>query len=227
VTRAHINHFSKPEFLCAFREAFFTSMSENNIQGGFAGAGLVPYNLQRVLSKLDVQLRTPTPPRPPSASETPWVSKTPQNSLEANLQSEFIKTRISNHQNSSPTSILTAIVQFTKGAKATMREAALLRSEISTFRKANEALSKRREAKKTRVQLGGSLNVQDAKDLLDQKVIEEQIIQEDRQGGGLAEGSRMKVRSCGTCGKPGHNARTCRKAKESSELSISSVIRVD
>jgi len=58
----YINHVSKLEFLYGFREAFFTSIIERNIQGGFAGAGLVPYNLERVLSKLDIKLYTPTPP---------------------------------------------------------------------------------------------------------------------------------------------------------------------
>jgi hypothetical protein len=57
----YINHVSKFEFLYAFREAFFTSMTEKNIQGGFIGAGLVPYDPERVLSKLDVKLHTLTP----------------------------------------------------------------------------------------------------------------------------------------------------------------------
>jgi hypothetical protein len=67
--RMHINHISKLEFLCAFREAFFASITERNIQGGFTGAGLVPFDPDRVLSKLDVKLRTPTPPasRPSTA----------------------------------------------------------------------------------------------------------------------------------------------------------------
>jgi len=60
--RMHINHVSKLEFLCAFREAFFASITEKNIQGGFAGAGIVPFDLERVLSKLDVKLRTLIPP---------------------------------------------------------------------------------------------------------------------------------------------------------------------
>jgi hypothetical protein len=37
----HVNHVSKLEFFCGFREAFFASMTEKNIQGGFAGAGLI------------------------------------------------------------------------------------------------------------------------------------------------------------------------------------------
>ncbi|RKK06497.1 hypothetical protein BFJ65_g18694 [Fusarium oxysporum f. sp. cepae] len=88
--RAHITHVSKVEFLRAFREAFFASMTEKNIQGGFMGAGLVPHDPERVLSKLDVRIRTPTPTLPPSTSADPWIPKTPQNPLEANSQSELI-----------------------------------------------------------------------------------------------------------------------------------------
>ena len=56
-----------------------------------------------------------------------------------------------------------------------MYEVALLRIEVSALRKANEGLSKRRRAKKTRVRLGGSLTVQEAQDLLDQKAVGKQI----------------------------------------------------
>ena len=58
----YISHISKLEFLCSFREAFFASITERNIQGGFTGAGLIPYDLERVLSKLDAKLRILIPP---------------------------------------------------------------------------------------------------------------------------------------------------------------------
>jgi len=57
----HINHVSKLEFLYGFRKAFFASITEKNIQGGFTGTGLIPYDPERVISKLDIKLRTPTP----------------------------------------------------------------------------------------------------------------------------------------------------------------------
>ena len=72
--RVYINYVSKLEFLCAFREAFFASITEKNIQGGFLGAGLVPHDLERVLSKLDIKLRTPTPPNSRPSTVQPWVS---------------------------------------------------------------------------------------------------------------------------------------------------------
>ena len=109
---------------------------------------------------------------------------------------------------------------------AVMYEVALLRSEVSSLRKANEALSKRRRAKRTRVQLGGSLAVQDAKDQLDQKAVVGGVAQEKEQDGGGAGGGRTKVRCCGMCGKPGHNARTCQEVAEGSDSAVSDVIVV-
>ena len=178
--RISITHITKLEFLYTFKETFFASMTEKNIQGGFAGAGLVPYDPERVISKLDVRIRTPTPPSSTPGMALPWLSQTPHNPREATSQSELIKARILNHQGSSPTSMLTAVDRLTKGTMAVMHEVALLRTEISALRKANEGLSKRRRAKKTRVRLGGSLTVQEAQDLLDQKAVGEQIIQENR-----------------------------------------------
>jgi len=224
--RMNITHISKLEFLCGFREAFFASITEKNIQGGFAGAGLIPYDPERVISKLDVRIRTPTPPASSPTTALPWVSQTPHNPREATSQSALIKSRISNHQGSSPTSMLAAMDQFTKGAMGIMHEVALLRAEVSSLRKANEELSKRRRAKKTRVRLGGSLTVQEAQDLLDQKAVGEQLVQETRQNGGGAGGSRTKIRCCGVCGKPGHNARTCKEAVESSDSSVSNSVIV-
>ncbi len=63
--------------------------------------------------------------------------------------------RVSRNPNSSPT--IAAINQFIKGVTAIMYQMALLRTENQVLREANEALSKRRRAKKTRVQHKGPL----------------------------------------------------------------------
>ena len=85
-------------FLPAFRDAFNESISIENIQGGFRGAGLVPFNPEAVLEKLDVRLQTPSP-RPPE--DAPWQPKTPSNSAEFGSQSKLIR----NNFHSSPASI--------------------------------------------------------------------------------------------------------------------------
>ena len=107
-----------------------------------------------------------------------------------------------------------------------MHQVALLRVENASLRKANEALSKRRRAKRTRVQLGGSLAVQDAQEVLGQGAVGGEGVQETQPDGGGAGGRRTKVRCCGVCGKPGHNARTCQEAAESSDSAASDVIIV-
>jgi hypothetical protein len=123
--------------------------------------------------------------------------------------------------------MINAVDQFAKGAKAIMHRVALLEAEVSSLRKANEALSKRRRAKRARVRLGGSLTVQDAQDLLAKKAADDKTPQERQQNGSYAGSARSKSRRCGTCGKAGHNARTCPETAESSASSISDVIVVD
>lgn len=62
LARNHINHITKLEFLPAFKAAFDELIIEKNICASFRGVGLMPYNPDAVLSKLNVQLRTPSLP---------------------------------------------------------------------------------------------------------------------------------------------------------------------
>ena len=49
-----------------------------------------------------------------------------------------------------------------------MHQVALLRAEVQDLRRANETLSKRRKAKRTRLHQGGSLTLQEGQDLIRQ-----------------------------------------------------------
>jgi hypothetical protein len=60
--RDYINYVTKLEFLPAVKAAYNRSFTPANIRSAFQGAGLVLHQPDVVLSKLDVQLRTPTPP---------------------------------------------------------------------------------------------------------------------------------------------------------------------
>ena len=105
-----------------------------------------------------------------------------------------------------------------KGAQLIMHSVALLKDRVETLERANQALSKRRRAKRTRIHQGGSLTVQDGQDLLDQKSINRQVHQEMRQNRGPGRGAPGRERRCGTCGKTGHNARTCQEDEEMSNV---------
>jgi hypothetical protein len=62
LARSCIYYINKETFLLAFKEAYKKTFTLENVRAGFQGARLVLYNLEAVLLKLDMQLRTPTPP---------------------------------------------------------------------------------------------------------------------------------------------------------------------
>ena len=216
--RAHTNNITKVEFFLAFYAAYQKSMTQENIAGCFRGAGLIPFNPEAVISKLDVKLRTPTPTRSPDPSADTWVSQTPRNPTEALSQSTLVKKRISDHQGSSPTSIFSAVKQMAKGIERMAHSVTLLTAENQDVRKANEALSRRRRAKKTRVRRGGTLAVGDAQDILAQSEVSEQVTREIRENPDRGHARTTTSRRCGNCGKHGHNARTCQADREMSDV---------
>jgi hypothetical protein len=62
-----INHITKEDFLPAFTTAYNKAITIDNICGAFRGIGLIPFNPDTIISKLDVHIRTPSPGLP----ETP------------------------------------------------------------------------------------------------------------------------------------------------------------
>jgi len=205
--RNHINHITKLEFLPCFKGAFFASITKSNIQGGFRGAGLVPFNPDAVLSKLDVRLRTPTPP---TVEDSTWQSKTPSNPTEFQLQSTLVKTRIQRHLDSSPTGILQSLESFTKGAEMMMHSAVLLRTQVAELQAANEAATRRKSRKRKRIQKEGTLTIEEGARLTALKAFG---VRGDRKKGkkrARTDGGEQTQRRCGQCHKTGHNARTCK-----------------
>jgi hypothetical protein len=69
LARNHIHYINKETFLLAFKAAHELTFTEENARAGFRDAGLVPFNPDAVLSKLDVRLRTPTPPQRDDAAQ--------------------------------------------------------------------------------------------------------------------------------------------------------------
>jgi hypothetical protein len=78
-------YIAKENFLPFFKNTFFEVFIYKNIQAGFRGAELIPFDLESVISKLDVKLRTPTPLRSPEMDAAFWVSKTSSNPIKAHL----------------------------------------------------------------------------------------------------------------------------------------------
>jgi hypothetical protein len=88
--RVGVSHIDKSDFLPAYLIARTEALTPNTIRSGFAAARLVPYDPEYVLSKLNTQLRTPTPPPPPATEQAPWVLETPHNIQELEFQAKAI-----------------------------------------------------------------------------------------------------------------------------------------
>jgi hypothetical protein len=207
--RGNQTHITKEDFFPAFQTAFQEAITPENIQGGFRGAGIVPFSPEKVLEGLGINGSRPTTAQSRPQSARSWQPQTPSNATEATSQSTFIKNRLSQHQGSSPTPIIDAIDQFARGSVVIMHEVALLRARVTELESANERLSKRRRLKKKRLQAGGSLSVQEAEDIIGSRSSGGDL-GGDLGRNGPGEGSdRKSLRRCGKCGEPGHNTRTC------------------
>lgn len=215
--RMQITHITKDDFFPAFKAAFFTSISKENVQAGFRQAGLVPFDPEAVLSRLDFKPKTPTPSNSCPSSQGSWDPKTPTTAHDAVRSSASLKKRITSHQDSSPTHLYEVVDLQAKGISKLAHKLALVEAECRGLRTANEILSKRRRAKKTQLRLGGSLNTAEAEAIRVEKGVVDAGGENMRQEGARTEGGESRGRRCGNCGKTGHNVRTCQVVWETSE----------
>jgi hypothetical protein len=207
--RCSINHITKTEFFPAFYAAHQATITESNIKGGFRGAGLAPFNPENVISKLDIQVRTPTPPEEDTGRARPWTPKTPRTVNETNSHSEYLERRIRRHHSSSPESILGALQSLTKSVMHSMHRTALLEAKVKDLQEENTRLSQGKGGKRSRLQDSGKMTVGNSQSQIDQMDIDTQVVAESSRSGGQGRSQGPRVMHCSTCGKAGHNARTC------------------
>jgi hypothetical protein len=93
----------------------------------------VPFDLQAIISKLDVRLWTPNPSTPPSTNTNLWVSQTPYNTIDVLSQSTLVKSCIIHYQGSSPTPIFKTVATLAKGIEILAHKMTLLSAEICTL----------------------------------------------------------------------------------------------
>jgi hypothetical protein len=110
-----INYIDKNEFLTIYSRVRTAALSEGNIKSSFRAIGLILYNPEQVLSRLNTQIKTPTPSRTPHSSQASWATATPHNIRQVELQTEKIKGYMRHYTQglSSPTN--QALNQLVKG----------------------------------------------------------------------------------------------------------------
>jgi hypothetical protein len=85
-----MHHITKLEFLSAFKIAHFQAIRLENIQASFRVAGLIPFNPEAVLSKLNIRFKTLIPPPMEAAT---WQSQILSNAAELGFQTQLIQDR--------------------------------------------------------------------------------------------------------------------------------------
>lgn len=203
--RAGVNHIDKSDFLPAYFTARTEALTLRTIRSGFAATGLVPYDPERVLSKLNTQLQTPTPPILSVDEQASWVPETPHNIQELESQAkaigDFVRRRTAG--STSPTD--RAVRQLVKGCQMAMHSAVLLADENKKLRAANERQKKKRAVRRSYIATGGVLTVQEG---LDRSVAANTELTAQFTGG-VKERRIRAPRTCSVCGSLEHTARTC------------------
>lgn len=59
-SRISITHITKNDFFPAFRTVFEVVFTKRNIEKGFWGSGLIPFNSKAIISKLNIKIRIPS-----------------------------------------------------------------------------------------------------------------------------------------------------------------------
>ena len=119
--RNRINHINKLDFLKAYPSARIKAFKLETIKNSFAAASLVPFTPNQVILKLNIQLRTPTPP-PSRGSESSrnFTPKTPATEKELRRQASSIKALLRTRSRSPPSLSDRALNQLIKGFRLTI-----------------------------------------------------------------------------------------------------------
>jgi formylmethanofuran dehydrogenase subunit E len=116
-------------------------------------------------------------------------------------QTTLIKQRLKRHQSSSPTLILKALNQLSKGAQVMAAFAALQHAQITTLQKANEAMHVRRTRTRKALVSDKALSVSEVQAMGGYEEVKAEIIEE------MLRPKKRRSR-CSKCGEEGHTCRT-------------------
>jgi len=209
--RVGINHIGKFDFITAYPIARLEALIFQNIQTSFAATGLVLYNPERVLSKLDIQLRTPTPPGSRSSEDS---LKTPQNVIQLQRQASSIKILLKERSKSPPSPLKLAINRVLKTCEMTINSAAILENKTHKLRAAHEKQKQIRTRSYRRIPIEEGLTVGELLEVIQPQVEAEEapIPSPAAQAEAPilpAQPTRRKLPTCKKCGNKGHRSNHC------------------
>ena len=210
--RLGINHIDKLDFLEAYPHARIEAYKSNTIKNSFAAAGLVPYDPDRVISKLDIRLCTPTPPvSQGSDSSHNFTPKTPSTEKQLHRQATSVKALYRTRSQSPPSPPDRALNQLVKGFQIALHKIIFSEKDNKELRAANEKQKQKRNRSKRQIPHEEGLTVLEARELIEAP-IEAPIAPDIPQEGHISLPLQQRTRpprGCGICRVPGHRRETC------------------
>jgi hypothetical protein len=216
LARVGYNHIDKLDFLADYPRARTEAFQLHIIQSSFAATGLVPINPGQVLSKLNISLRTPTPPSSrPSSRSSQFTPKTPKTVVQLQKQASMLKELLKQRSNSPPNPSKIMLDQIIKGHYISLHNTALLAQENANLRVANEKKRQKRTRSNRQMEHEGGLSVEEGLQLAQQQ-------NQPVEGSGLVsppqgelptqqdQPARKAPPRCSGCREIGHRINTCK-----------------
>jgi hypothetical protein len=216
LARTGYNHIDKLDFLADYQRARLEAFQPNTIRNSFMATGLVPINAERVLSKLNISLRTPTPPGSrPNSRSSQFTPKTPRTVIQLQKQALMLKELLKQQSNSPPTPSKIMLDQIIKGHYISLHNTALLAQENANLRAANEKKRQKRNRSTRQIPCNSGLTVEEGLRLVRQldQPVEATAVVSHTQGELPIQPDRPATRApprCSGCREIGHRINTCK-----------------
>jgi hypothetical protein len=216
LARVGYNHIDKFDFLDDYQRARLEAFQSNTIQNSFMATGLNPLDAERVLSKLNISLRTPTPlSSRPSSRSSQFTPKTPRTVVQLHKQASMLKDLLKQRSNSPPSPSKIILDRILKGHCEALHNAAILAQENANLRAANEKKRQKRNRSTRQIPHEGGLSVEEGLQLveqLDQPVEGDEVVSHG-QGELPSQANPPRTRAppkCSGCGEIGHRINRCK-----------------
>ena len=217
-TRCGINHIDKLDFLAAYPHARTDAFKTNTIQNAFRATGIVPIDTEPVLSKLNVQLRSPTPvPSRPSSRSSVYCPETPANCKQL-IKHEASTKRVLRFQSTSlsPSRVPEKglVKQVYKACELALKENIILREENQRLRAENYKKTKKKGLPKRQINRDEGMSVGEAHEqgIGVLHMTESGVVVPGSPAARPAETDDQPTRrryTCSKCRRPGHRANAC------------------
>jgi hypothetical protein len=161
--RLGFNYIDKFDFLEAYPQACTAIFSADNIRSGFSATRLIPLNPDQVLSQLNIQLKTPTPP---GSQSTDSILKMPYNLEQLKKQESTLKKLLRERIYSPPTPTKAVLDQIIKGCEMAMNNAVLLAKENQDLCAAHEKQLQNRKRSRRQIEAVEGFSIQEGQEFI-------------------------------------------------------------